>query len=82
MSAEIDWPVLATLAKENDSLRARVSNLEVALGDLRNYAASVWFDEANATDEEHELMGRSRIALSHAALPIPPRTRTDDEVGR
>jgi hypothetical protein len=42
----------------------RIAGLKQSLADLRLYAASVWFDETTATDEEHEMMRRARAALA------------------
>lgn len=45
------------------------ADLIAALTELRDYAASVWFDfdEASATDEERELLQRARAALAKAS---------------
>jgi hypothetical protein len=45
---------------EASTLRAKLEEAGKALERLRAYAASVWFDEATASDEEHELMRRAR----------------------
>ena len=37
-----------------------------ALEKLRNYAASVWFDESTATDEERNIMDAARAAYLRA----------------
>lgn len=42
--------------------------LRRALVDLYEYAGSVWFDEATATNEEDELMARVRTALRQSAM--------------
>jgi ubiquinone biosynthesis protein UbiJ len=37
--------------------------VRASLAELRDYAASVWFDEASALDEEREIMARAAEAL-------------------
>jgi hypothetical protein len=64
--SEFDGPIMVTLVQNNDALRAQNAKLVAALEELRDYAASVWFDEAVATDEERELMSRARAALAAA----------------
>jgi hypothetical protein len=64
----IDAEDLDAMARHANALsehyRAKIERLRAALTELRSYAASVWFDEANASDEEREIMDRARIALT------------------
>jgi hypothetical protein len=57
-----------SVSQKNIALReaAEIERLRAALTDLVEYAASVWFDEAGATNEEYELMARARSALRKA----------------
>jgi hypothetical protein len=48
------------LSKELEQWKARAEAAEKLLTELYGYTASVWFDEATATDEERDLMRRVR----------------------
>jgi len=52
------------LRNELDRALAKIARMREALGEFREYAESVWFDEARATDEERLLMQRARAALA------------------
>jgi ABC-type transporter Mla subunit MlaD len=50
-------------------LERQLANTRAALERLLNYAASVWFDEADAVDEEREEMQHARDALKEKGPP-------------
>lgn len=68
---------VATIHGYDDEARAAASAIAAApalleaLKSLHSYAASVWFDEATATDEEREIMRQTRIALNLATGAQP-----------
>lgn len=65
-AAIMRFPALIT---EVTRLRAAIERKDTAVmaaAALREYAASVWFDEARATDEEHELMGNAKRSITAA----------------
>lgn len=53
---------LMPTAKEPD-LEHQLATVQAALKRLRAYAASVWFDEADASDEERKVMEHARNVL-------------------
>ena len=61
---------------DREALEEENRRLREALRKLRNYAESVWFDKDTATDEEQELMDRSRRAL--AAEPASGEAKLEE----
>jgi hypothetical protein len=58
-----DAPAEGFAQAQVDETECQLAAVHAALERLRAYAASVWFDEADASDEEKEVMEHARDAL-------------------
>lgn len=62
--ARYETDVAAAEIEGRNAAEAALEKAREALRDLRSYAASVWFDEADASDEERQIMDHARAALA------------------